>query len=99
MEKAAKAAFVGYNVLQFCEAPRRLLLFQSVADFDFRLFTQIAHQRQRQFCIVLRDALYIAFSALSGMAPAFTSSTPAERRCSLHIVRHAINPLIFHRKA
>ncbi len=72
----------------FCEAPRRLPAVQARRRFfDFRLFTQIAHQRLKDnLRIVLRDALP-SLSALP--AARFPRQTPARTTLPLHIVRHA----------
>ena len=55
MEKAAKATFSCYSCKAFfCEAASGLLLFQRIANFDFRLFTQVTHQRFKDdLCVVL----------------------------------------------
>lgn len=46
----------------FCEAASGLLLFQRIANFDFRLFTQVTHQRFKDdLCVVLGDTLHHRF--------------------------------------
>ncbi len=57
MEKAAKATFSCYSCNAFfCEAASGLLLFQRIANFDFRLFTQVTHQSFKDdLCVVLGE--------------------------------------------
>lgn len=46
----------------FCEAASGLLLFQRIANFDFRLFTQVTHQSFKDdLCVVLGDTLHHRF--------------------------------------
>ena len=63
MEKAAKATFSCYSCNAFfCEAASGLLLFQRIANFDFRLFTQVTHQSFKDdLCVVLGDTLHHRF--------------------------------------
>lgn len=63
MEKAAKATFSCYSCKAFfCEAASGLLLFQRIANFDFRLFTQVTHQSFKDdLCVVLGDTLHHRF--------------------------------------
>ncbi|ACY87054.1 hypothetical protein STM14_0536 [Salmonella enterica subsp. enterica serovar Typhimurium str. 14028S] len=76
MEKAAKAAFVGYNVLQFfakrlddycCSRASPILIFASLR----RLLISASKTICALFCVM---PCTIAFFCASGMAPAFTSS-------------------------
>ncbi|MBB2285948.1 hypothetical protein HEN20_006435 [Escherichia coli] len=65
MEKAAKATFSCYSCKAFfCEAASGLLLFQRIANFDFRLFTQVTHQSFKLVSTVVGFATEAAASAL-----------------------------------